>query len=79
VALNLRLHLRELDPIVHADRLGWQIAGQSRLAARALLGPMIDHTIGPLAQGPAMPFVARLGAAGFRLLPLLLAIRRGRF
>src|SRR3954453_8425346 len=25
-----------------------------------------------------MPFVARLGAAGFRLLPLLLAIRRGR-
>ena len=72
------LHLRQLDPLVHADRLGRQIRRQSGSAARALAGTVIDDPIGRLAHGPAVALVAGLGAAGLGLLPLLLAIRRGR-
>ena len=39
---------------------------------------VIDHLVGRLADDPAVALVTRLGAAGLGLLPLHLAIRRGR-
>jgi hypothetical protein len=51
---------------------------------RARLGTMLDDSIGIVAQHPAVTLVtglgaAGLGAAGLGVLPLLLAIGRGRF
>jgi hypothetical protein len=67
-----------LDPLVQADQLGWPLRLESGAAAEALIGTMIDHVISSVAQAPAMALMVRLGPAGFELLPLLLAIRRGR-
>ena len=79
MALDHRLHLRQVDPVVHADHLARQIRSQSGSAARALVGTMINDPIGCLAQPAALSFVARLGTTGLRSLLPLFAIGRGRF
>ena len=56
-------------------------AGRSAIrtaGSRGTVGTMLDDLIGHGAEGPAVAFMTRLGAAGFGLLPTFLAIRRGR-
>ena len=45
MALDRRLDLGKIDPVVRADRLGAKIARQAGQAARALVGAMIDEFI----------------------------------
>jgi hypothetical protein len=78
MALDHRLDLRQIDPIVPADHLARQIRTQGGSAAGTLAGTMIDDPIGRLAQPSVMPLVARLGATRSRPIPLLFAIGRGR-
>ena len=73
------LYLREVDLLVKADRLVWQIGHQSGSTAGAVVGTMLDHLIGRVADDPAVTLVAGLSATGLGLLPLRLAIRGGRF
>jgi hypothetical protein len=73
-----RRYLRQLDPLRDADDLGAQVPRQAATAARARRGTMLDHCVGIGAQHPAVTLVAGLGAAGLGLLPLLLAVGRGR-
>src|SRR5215212_7588906 len=70
------LHLGQLDPLVHADRLGQQVRAERRSAAGALARTMLDDLIGRLAHHPAVALMARLGPARLGFLPLLFAIRR---
>jgi len=74
-----RLHLGQLDALVQANRLGWLDCDQRRTAAGALLGTMVEHRVGLIASHSAVALVTGFGTARFGLLPLLLAIRRGRF
>jgi hypothetical protein len=73
-----RGHLRQLDPLGHADDLGEKIPVQGAAAARAAVGTMLDHHIGVLAHHPAVALVTGLGAAGLGLLAPLLAVCRRR-
>jgi len=68
------LHRGQLDPFVHADRLGREIAGQRRQTAWTKVGPVLDDLIERLADHPAVAFVPRLGATRLRALALLLAV-----
>ena len=72
------LHLRKVNLLVEADRLGGQICRQSGSTAGALAGAMIDHLIGRLADDPAVTLVPGFGTTGLGALALLFAIRRGR-
>jgi hypothetical protein len=73
-----RLHLGQLDALVQADRLGRLDRDQRRATAGALLGTMLKHRVGLIAHHSAVALVTGFGSARFGLLPLLLAIRRGR-
>jgi hypothetical protein len=73
------LHLRKVNLLVEADRLGGQIRHQSGSTAGALARAMFNHLVRHVADDPAVPLVARFGATRLGLLPLLLAIRGGRF
>ncbi len=72
------LHRREVNLLMDADRLSRQFGYQRGTTAGALVGTVIDHLIGRAADDPAVTLVTGLGSARLGLLPLLLAIRRGR-
>jgi hypothetical protein len=69
----------QIDRLVLAHGFGDKIDRQLDPAARALVGMVIDDVIEILAQGTAVAFLARLGAAGLRLVASLLAIHGGWF
>ncbi|GJE58200.1 hypothetical protein MPOCJGCO_0279 [Methylobacterium trifolii] len=71
-----RHHLRQFDPLGHADDLGRKIPVQVAVAARAAVGTMIDHRVGIVAHRAAVALVPRLGPAGLGLLAPLFAVRR---
>jgi hypothetical protein len=71
------LHLREIDLLVKADRLGSQIRHQSGSTAGALVGTMLDLLIGRVAEDPAVALVTGFGATRSGALALLLAVGRG--
>ena len=78
MVLDHRLDRRQLDLLVHPDRLGRQVGRERRAAARAVLRPMIDDPIRLVAQGSAVTLMAWLCSAGLRGLALLLPIGRRR-
>ena len=74
VLLDERLHLRQFDPLVNADRLGRQIGRQRQTAVRAVGGEVVDDRVRLLGDDAAVALVAGLRASGAGLLALLLAI-----
>ena len=72
------LHRREVNLLMDADRLSRQFGYQRGTTAGAAAGTVIHHLIGRAADDPAMTLVPGLGSARLGLLPLLLAIGRGR-
>jgi len=76
--LDEGLHLRQFDPLVYADRLGWQVGRQRETAVRTRGRAVVDNGVGVLRDDPAVALVARLGAAGMGLLAALLPIGGGR-
>ncbi len=78
VLLDDGLHLRQLDPLVHADRLGRQIGRQRQTAVRARCRAVVDDRVGILGEDAAVALVAGLRPAGAGLLAPLLAVGRGR-
>ena len=65
--------LRQVNPLMHADRLGRQIARQRRQTGWAEVGAVIDDIIGLIAHCAAMALMTGLGSAGLGFLPLLFA------
>jgi hypothetical protein len=47
-------------------------------AGNSAVRTVLDHLVRPIADDPAVAFMARLGAARFGLIPAFFAIRRGR-
>ena len=78
MVLDHRPDHRQLDVLVHPDRLGRQIRRESGPAGRAVVRTMIDDPVRLFAQGAAVTLMARLCTAGLRVLALLLAISRRR-
>ena len=72
------LHLRQLDPLVHADRFGRQIVRQRQTAVWARCRAVVDDRIRLLGEDAAVALVAGLRASGAGLLAPLLAVGRGR-
>ena len=63
MAPDVRLDLRQLDPLVHAHFDVRQVRRQGQATARALLRSMIDNPVGFVTERPAVAFMPRLGAA----------------
>ena len=78
VLLDEGLYLRQLDVLVHADRLGRQIGRQRQTAVWVCRRAVVDHRIGILGNDAAMALVAGLGASRAGLLTPLFAVRRWR-
>ncbi len=78
VLLDDGLHLRQLDPLVHADRLGRQIGRQRQTAVWARCRAVVDDRVRLLGEDAAVALVAGLRASGAGLLAPLLAVGRGR-
>ena len=78
VSLDEGTDLGQIDRLMLAHGFDRKIARQAGPTARALVGAVIDDAIEILAQGTAVAFVSRLGAAGLRLVTPLLAVRGGR-
>ncbi len=76
--LDEGLHLRQLDVLVHADRLGRQIGRQRQPAVRACGRAVVDDRVGIFGDDAAVALVAGLGAPGAGLLAPLLAVGGGR-
>src|SRR3954466_4849676 len=70
--------LRQVNPLMHAERLGREIARQRRQTGWAEVGAVIDDIIGLIAHCAAMALMTGLGSAGLGFLPLLFAVCRGR-
>ncbi len=66
--LDERLHLRQRDPLVHADRLGRQIGRQRQTAVWARCRAVVDDRVRLLGEDAAVAFVARLRPAWAGLL-----------
>ena len=60
MVLDHRLDHRQLDLLVHPDRLGRQIRRESGPAGRAVVRTMIDDPVRLFAQGSAVTLMARL-------------------
>jgi hypothetical protein len=72
------LPLRQLDPLVHADRLGRQVQHQGASTAGTLVRTVLNNLIRRVACHPGVALVAGFRSARLGSLPLRFAIRRGR-
>ena len=79
VLLDDGLHGRQVDHLADTDRFDRQVGRQHQAAVMATDRPVVDDAVGLPGLDSVVAFVPRLGPAGLRLLPLLLAVRRGRF
>ena len=71
------LHLRQLDVLVHADRLGRKLGRQRQTAVRAGDRAVVDHRVGILGGNAVVALMAGLCASGAGLLAALLAVGGG--
>ena len=78
MARHKRLHRRQINALIFADQPPFLTAAKRRAALAALQGNIITHRVRRLTKRAEMALVARLAPARLRILPALLAVKRGR-